>query len=115
MTIAIQRQKKDYAIEKVPEEESPKEDSESDSMGDDIREQSEDDRDTREELLVKYQEETQLQIQGIQSEASLPQDTANKTLCKHTQDAQKFLVTPLKGMEYIDGTATKMTVCVENA
>ncbi|MBW0480693.1 hypothetical protein O181_020408 [Austropuccinia psidii MF-1] len=32
--------KKVYAIEKVPEEESPKEDSDSDSMGDAIREQS---------------------------------------------------------------------------
>ncbi|MBW0578069.1 hypothetical protein O181_117784, partial [Austropuccinia psidii MF-1] len=45
----------------------------------------------------------------------MPQDTANKNLCKHTQDAQKFLVTPTKGMEYIHGTATKMTVCIENA
>ncbi|MBW0526989.1 hypothetical protein O181_066704 [Austropuccinia psidii MF-1] len=45
----------------------------------------------------------------------MPQDAANKNLCKHTQDAQKLLVTPTKGMEYIDGTATKMTVCIENA
>ncbi|MBW0497490.1 hypothetical protein O181_037205 [Austropuccinia psidii MF-1] len=36
--------KKVYAIEKVPEEESPTEDSESDSMGDAIREQSDDDQ-----------------------------------------------------------------------
>ncbi|MBW0557129.1 hypothetical protein O181_096844 [Austropuccinia psidii MF-1] len=39
----------------------------------------------------------------------MPQDTANKNLCKHTQDAQTFLVTPTKRMEYIHGTATKMT------
>ncbi|MBW0509023.1 hypothetical protein O181_048738 [Austropuccinia psidii MF-1] len=45
----------------------------------------------------------------------MPQDTANKKLCKHTQDAQKFLVTPAKRMAYIHGTATKMTVCIENA
>ncbi|MBW0499654.1 hypothetical protein O181_039369 [Austropuccinia psidii MF-1] len=45
----------------------------------------------------------------------MPQDTANKNLCKHTQDAQKFLVTPTKGMAHIHGTATKMTVCIENA
>ncbi|MBW0542577.1 hypothetical protein O181_082292 [Austropuccinia psidii MF-1] len=45
----------------------------------------------------------------------MPQDTANKNLCKHTQDAQTFLVTPTKGMEYIHGTATKMTVHIENA
>ncbi|MBW0523133.1 hypothetical protein O181_062848 [Austropuccinia psidii MF-1] len=42
-----------YAIEKVPEEEPPTEDSESDSMGDAIREQSNDDQDPREEFLVE--------------------------------------------------------------
>ncbi|MBW0479708.1 hypothetical protein O181_019423 [Austropuccinia psidii MF-1] len=36
-------------------------------------------------------------------------------MCKHTQDAQKFLVTPTKGMEYTHGKSTKMTVCVDNA
>ncbi|MBW0515899.1 hypothetical protein O181_055614 [Austropuccinia psidii MF-1] len=41
-----------YAIEKVPEEESPTEDSESDSMGDAIREPSDDDQDPREDFLV---------------------------------------------------------------
>ncbi|MBW0564816.1 hypothetical protein O181_104531 [Austropuccinia psidii MF-1] len=44
----------------------------------------------------------------------MPQDTSNKNLCKHTQDAQTFLVTPTKGMAYIHGTATKMTVCIDN-
>ena len=48
-------------------------------------------------------------------EAGIPQDTANKNLCKNTQDAQKFLVKPTKGMAYIHGTATKMTFCIENA
>ncbi|MBW0517444.1 hypothetical protein O181_057159 [Austropuccinia psidii MF-1] len=107
--------KKVYAIEKVPEEESPTEDSESDSMGDDIREQSDDEQDPREEFLVEYQGETPLETQDIQLEAGMPQDTANKNLCKHTQDAQTFLVTPTKGMAYIHGTATKMTVCIENS
>ncbi|MBW0546120.1 hypothetical protein O181_085835 [Austropuccinia psidii MF-1] len=45
----------------------------------------------------------------------MPQDTANKNLCKHAQDAQTFLVTPAKGMAYIHGTATKMTVCIDNS
>ncbi|MBW0511882.1 hypothetical protein O181_051597 [Austropuccinia psidii MF-1] len=45
----------------------------------------------------------------------MPQDTENKNLCSHTQDAQTFLVTPTKGMEYIHGTATNMTVCVDNS
>ncbi|MBW0493120.1 hypothetical protein O181_032835 [Austropuccinia psidii MF-1] len=45
----------------------------------------------------------------------MPQDTANKNLCKHTQDVQTFPVTPTKGMAYIHGTATKMTVCIDNA
>ncbi|MBW0550932.1 hypothetical protein O181_090647 [Austropuccinia psidii MF-1] len=45
----------------------------------------------------------------------MPQDTENKNLCKHTQDSQTFLVTPTKGMSYIHGTATKMTVCIDNA
>ncbi|MBW0570543.1 hypothetical protein O181_110258 [Austropuccinia psidii MF-1] len=107
--------KKLYAIEKVPEEESPTKDSESDSMGDAIREKSDDDQDPREKYLVEYQKETPLEMQDIQLEAGMPQDTANKNLCKHTQDAQTFIVTPTKGIPYIHGTATKMTVCVDNA
>ncbi|MBW0506717.1 hypothetical protein O181_046432 [Austropuccinia psidii MF-1] len=90
--------KKFYAIEKVPEEESPTEDSDSDSMADGIREQTDYDQDPREEFLVEYQEDTQLEIQDIQLEAGMPQDTANKNLCKHTQDAQTFLATPTKIM-----------------
>ncbi|MBW0496448.1 hypothetical protein O181_036163 [Austropuccinia psidii MF-1] len=45
--------KKVYAIEKVPEDESPKEDSESDFMGDAIREQSDEEKDPRAEYLVE--------------------------------------------------------------
>ncbi|MBW0477270.1 hypothetical protein O181_016985 [Austropuccinia psidii MF-1] len=45
----------------------------------------------------------------------MPQDTENKNLCKYTQYSQTFLVTPTKGMAYIHGTATKMTVCIENS
>ncbi|MBW0484118.1 hypothetical protein O181_023833 [Austropuccinia psidii MF-1] len=104
-----------YAIEGVPEEESPTEDFESDSMGDSIREQCDDDQDPREEFLVEYQEETQIEIQDIQLEEGMPQDTANKNLFKHTQYSQTFLVTTTKGMEYIHGTATKMTVCIDNS
>ncbi|MBW0519532.1 hypothetical protein O181_059247 [Austropuccinia psidii MF-1] len=84
-------------------------------MGDAIREQSDDYQDPREEFLVEYQEETPLAIQGIQLEAGMPQDTDNKNLRKHTQDAQTFLVKPTKGMEYIHGIAKKMTVCIYNA
>ncbi|MBW0589776.1 hypothetical protein O181_129491 [Austropuccinia psidii MF-1] len=107
--------KKVYAIEKVLEEESPTEASESGSMGDAIREQSDDYQDPREELLVEYKEETPLEIQDIQLEAEMPQDTAYKNLCKHTQDAQTFPVKSTKGMAYIHGTVTKMTVCIKNA
>ncbi|MBW0525946.1 hypothetical protein O181_065661 [Austropuccinia psidii MF-1] len=45
----------------------------------------------------------------------MPQGTANKNLCKHTQDAQTFLVKPTKGIAYIHGTATKVNVCIANA
>ncbi|MBW0501657.1 hypothetical protein O181_041372 [Austropuccinia psidii MF-1] len=107
--------KKVYAIEKVPEEKSPTEDSELDSMGDAIREQANDYQDPREQSLVEYQEETQIEIQEIQLKANMPQDTSNKNLCKHTQDAQTFLVTQTKGVAYIHGTATTMTFCIENA
>ncbi|MBW0478558.1 hypothetical protein O181_018273 [Austropuccinia psidii MF-1] len=107
--------KKVYAIEKVPEQESPTEDSEPDSMGDAIREPSDDDQDPRVEFLVEYQEETPLEIQDIQLEEGMPQDTANKNVCKHTEDAQTFLVTTTKGMAYIHGTATKMTFGIHNA
>ncbi|MBW0489663.1 hypothetical protein O181_029378 [Austropuccinia psidii MF-1] len=44
----------------------------------------------------------------------MPQDTANKNLCKPTQDAQTFIVTTTKGMAYIHGTATNMTVFIDN-
>ncbi|MBW0555374.1 hypothetical protein O181_095089 [Austropuccinia psidii MF-1] len=110
----LKAKKKVYVIEKVPEEVSPAKDSESDSMGDSIREPSDDGQDPREEILVEYQEETLLKLQDIQLEAGMPKDTANKNFCKHTKDAQTFLVTPTKGMAYIHGTATKMTVCIEN-
>ncbi|MBW0526432.1 hypothetical protein O181_066147 [Austropuccinia psidii MF-1] len=83
-------------------------------MDDAIREQSDDDQDPRGEFLVEYQEETPLEIQDIQLEAGMPQDTARTNLCKHTQDAQTFLVTPTKGIPYIHGTATKMAVCIDN-
>ncbi|MBW0573798.1 hypothetical protein O181_113513 [Austropuccinia psidii MF-1] len=107
--------KKVYAIEEVPKEESPTEDSESDSVGDSIREQSDVYQDQREEFLVEYQEETQIEIQDIQLEAGIPQDTENKSLCKHTQYAQTFLVTPTKGMAYIHGIPTKITISIENS
>ncbi|MBW0474158.1 hypothetical protein O181_013873 [Austropuccinia psidii MF-1] len=84
-------------------------------MGDVIREQSDDDQHSREELVVQYQEETPLEIQDIQLEAGMPQDTANKNLCRHTQYAPTFLVTPTKGMAYIHGMPTKRTVCIYNS
>ncbi|MBW0542592.1 hypothetical protein O181_082307 [Austropuccinia psidii MF-1] len=104
-----------YAIEKVPEEEPLTENSDSDCMGDAIREPSYDYQDSKEEFLVENQEEKQLEIQDIQLEAGMPQDTKNRNLGKHTQDAQTFLVTPINGMAYIKRTSRKMTVCVDNA
>ncbi|MBW0462478.1 hypothetical protein O181_002193 [Austropuccinia psidii MF-1] len=84
-------------------------------MGDSIREISDDDQDPIEAFIVEYQEETQLEIKDIQLEAGLPQDTANKSMCKHTQDSKTCLITPTKVMAYIHVTATKMTVCVDKA
>ncbi|MBW0513588.1 hypothetical protein O181_053303 [Austropuccinia psidii MF-1] len=84
-------------------------------MGDAIKEQSDEEKDPREEFLVEYQEEAPLQTQDIQLEAGISQDTANKNFCKHTEDAQTLLVTLTKGMAYIHVTATKMTACIANA
>ncbi|MBW0484954.1 hypothetical protein O181_024669 [Austropuccinia psidii MF-1] len=84
-------------------------------MGHAIRGQYDEDQDPGEEFLVEYQEETPLEIQDVQLEAGMTQDTSNKNLFKHAQDAQTFLVTPTKGMAYIHGIATKMTVCIDNA
>ncbi|MBW0512590.1 hypothetical protein O181_052305 [Austropuccinia psidii MF-1] len=83
-------------------------------MGDSIREQSDDDQDPREEFIVGYQEETQIEIQERKLEAGIPQDTAKRNLCEYTQDAQTFLVTPTKGMAYINWTAKKINVCIDN-
>ncbi|MBW0549912.1 hypothetical protein O181_089627 [Austropuccinia psidii MF-1] len=111
----LQAKKKFYVIEQVPEEEFPKADSESASIGDAIREHSDDDQDPNEEFLVEHQEETQLSIQDVQLEAGMPQDTTNKNLCKNTQDAQTFPVTQSRRMAYIHGTATNKTVCIGNS
>ncbi|MBW0478813.1 hypothetical protein O181_018528 [Austropuccinia psidii MF-1] len=51
-----EEKKKDFAVNKVPEEEIQEEDSESDSIGDAIRETSDGDQDPIEEFLVYYQE-----------------------------------------------------------
>ncbi|MBW0534961.1 hypothetical protein O181_074676 [Austropuccinia psidii MF-1] len=67
------------------------------------------------DFLVEYQEETPLEIHDIQLGAGMPQETSNKNLCKHTQDAQTFLLTPTNVMACIHGTATKMTVFIDNA
>ncbi|MBW0519618.1 hypothetical protein O181_059333 [Austropuccinia psidii MF-1] len=45
----------------------------------------------------------------------MPQDTAHKNLCRNTQDAQNILVKPTIGIEYIHGTATKITVFIDNS
>ncbi|MBW0557176.1 hypothetical protein O181_096891 [Austropuccinia psidii MF-1] len=84
-------------------------------MGDAIREKSDEDQDPREEFLVDYQGEKQLEIQDIQLEAGIPENTGNKNLCKHTQDEKTLLVTPTKGIAYIHGTATQITVCIDNS
>ncbi|MBW0560621.1 hypothetical protein O181_100336 [Austropuccinia psidii MF-1] len=52
-------------LKKAAEEESPTEGSDSDSMGDSIREQSDEEKDPRQEFLVEYQEETRLEIKDI--------------------------------------------------
>ncbi|MBW0473158.1 hypothetical protein O181_012873 [Austropuccinia psidii MF-1] len=69
-----------YAFGKFPQEESSTEDSDTDSMGDAIREQSDEEQNPREEFLVEYKEETPLEIQDIQLEAGMPQDTPNRNL-----------------------------------
>ncbi|MBW0544847.1 hypothetical protein O181_084562 [Austropuccinia psidii MF-1] len=79
-------------------------------MGDAIREKSDEEKYPREEFLVEYPEATPPGMQDIPLEAGMPQDTSNKTFCKHTEDSQTFLVTPTKGMAYIHGTVIKMTV-----
>ncbi|MBW0461063.1 hypothetical protein O181_000778 [Austropuccinia psidii MF-1] len=86
-----------------------------DSMGDAMREQSDEDQHPKEEFIVEYQEQKNVENQDIQLEEGMPQETSNKTLCKHTQHSQKFLVTPTEGMAYKHGTATKMTLCINNA
>ncbi|MBW0557567.1 hypothetical protein O181_097282 [Austropuccinia psidii MF-1] len=91
--------KKIDAIEQGPEEEIQPEDFEYESMGDAIREYYDYDQAPIEVFLVEYQEETQLEIQDIQLEGGLPQETANKSLKKHTQDAHTFLVSPTEEME----------------
>ncbi|MBW0539638.1 hypothetical protein O181_079353 [Austropuccinia psidii MF-1] len=74
--IYFKERNKIYSIKQVPE------DSESDSMGDAIREHPDDNQDPKEKFLVEYQEEKQLEIEDIQLEAGMPQDTAKKPCVK---------------------------------
>ncbi|MBW0507101.1 hypothetical protein O181_046816 [Austropuccinia psidii MF-1] len=83
-------------------------------MVDAIREKSDEYQDPREEFLEEYPEETQIKIQDIPLEEGMPQYTATENFFKYTQDAQTFLVTPTKEMAYIQGTATEITVCIDN-
>ncbi|MBW0492511.1 hypothetical protein O181_032226 [Austropuccinia psidii MF-1] len=47
-------------------------------------------------------------------EAGMQQDTENKDVCKHKNNSQTFLVPQTRGMAYINGKATKLTVCINN-
>ncbi|MBW0544446.1 hypothetical protein O181_084161 [Austropuccinia psidii MF-1] len=60
--------KKNYAIEKFPEQELQEEDYELEFMCYFIRENSDNDQEPIEEFLVEYQEETRLEIQEIKLE-----------------------------------------------
>ncbi|MBW0469612.1 hypothetical protein O181_009327 [Austropuccinia psidii MF-1] len=80
--------KKVYPIEEVPEEESPTEDSDSDSMADAIREQSEEEQGPREEFLGEYQEEAPLEIQYIQLEQEFHKTLPTKS-CANTYKMHK--------------------------
>ncbi|MBW0487726.1 hypothetical protein O181_027441 [Austropuccinia psidii MF-1] len=115
MPITVQRKRRKSMPLRNSQRRNPPQRILNETMGDAIREKSDEVQDPRDEFLVEYQEETPLEIQDMQLEEVMPQDTANKNLCKHTKDAQKFLAKPTKGMEYINGTATKMTVCIDNA
>ncbi|MBW0489695.1 hypothetical protein O181_029410 [Austropuccinia psidii MF-1] len=83
-------------------------------MDDAIREQSDDDQDPREEFLVEYQEEAPLEIQDIQFEEGMPQDTFKKT-CANTHNMHKnsWLHQPKEWHTYIE--QTQRTVCIDNA
>ncbi|MBW0544912.1 hypothetical protein O181_084627 [Austropuccinia psidii MF-1] len=87
--------KKVYAIKKVPEEESPTEDSGSDSMGDAIREQSDEEKYPRDGLLVEYQEEIPLEIQDIHWKQACHKRLPIKTCAKiHNTHRHSWLHQP---------------------
>ncbi|MBW0544938.1 hypothetical protein O181_084653 [Austropuccinia psidii MF-1] len=104
-----------YALVPVPGEEIQEEESDSDFLDDYIRETSDDNQAPIEEFLVKQQEETQLEIHKIELESGFPKDTPKNNLCKHTQDKKTFLDTTTEGMGYIYGTATNITLGLENS
>ncbi|MBW0475062.1 hypothetical protein O181_014777 [Austropuccinia psidii MF-1] len=67
-----------------------------------------------EEYIVEFNEKNSLKIQNVELDSGIPQVTTYKEFCKHTQDEQKFLVAPNKGMGLIHGTPTEFTVYIEN-
>ncbi|MBW0572717.1 hypothetical protein O181_112432 [Austropuccinia psidii MF-1] len=103
-----EQRKKVYAIEKLPEEESTTEDSDPDSMGDAIRQPSDDDQDPREEFLVEYQEETPLEIQEVQFGAHCS-IVARNYLDSHFPNWEKqLLATKAKSFKSASGKMTSI-------
>ncbi|MBW0514756.1 hypothetical protein O181_054471 [Austropuccinia psidii MF-1] len=107
--------KKVYAIEQDPEEESPTENFGSDSMGDATREHSDDEQDPKRGIFSGVPRGNKTSYSGYTVGSRNYTRHCKESLCKHTQDVQTFLVTSTKLMSYTHATATKMTICIDNA
>ncbi|MBW0529680.1 hypothetical protein O181_069395 [Austropuccinia psidii MF-1] len=73
-----------YDIKELPREEPQTENYDSDSMGKSLRKDSEEEQDLIEEHMVEYQDEPQIEVQDIELEEGMKQETTNKSLRKHT-------------------------------
>ncbi|MBW0509359.1 hypothetical protein O181_049074 [Austropuccinia psidii MF-1] len=102
-----------YEIDEGSEEEPVGKRSDSDRIRNGIREDPQSESQQIEAYIMECNEENSLDIQDIELNSGMPQVTSEKELCKHTLDEQTFLVKTKKGMGFIHGTPTKLTVHIE--
>ncbi|MBW0485388.1 hypothetical protein O181_025103 [Austropuccinia psidii MF-1] len=84
-------------------------------MGDAIIEHSYEDQDSRRGILSLLPRGDTTRNSGCTVGSRNAKRYFKKNLFKHTRDSQTFLVTQTRGMAYLIGKATKMTVCIDNA
>ncbi|MBW0486773.1 hypothetical protein O181_026488 [Austropuccinia psidii MF-1] len=84
-------------------------------MGNTIIEHSDEDQDSKIGILSGLTRGDTTRNSGCTVGSRNSKRHFKKNLFKHTRDAQTFLVTQTRVMEYLNGIATKINVCIVDA